>query len=393
MSNADSMSPPDSPLRSVHTDTLTQILKTHGVSVALTTYQAGHVVLFREENGTTNTHFRGCQRPMGLAHHRGRLALGVARELVQFRNMPDAWKPPEEGEPPTSPDACFMPRSLHVTGDIDIHEMAWGLPPQTSSDAVPDTETDWNELWFINTRFSCLCRLDHEHSFLPHWRPPFVRGLSPQDRCHLNGLGMVEGRPKYVTALGATDAAAGWRENKARGGVLIDLDSEEIISSGLSMPHSPRWYDGKLWLLESGDGSIGTVDLQTGKYEAICHLDGFTRGMDFLGPFAFVGISQVRESAVFSGIPITNRVEKRISGMSVVDLRSGQEVAFARFEDKVQEVFAVTVLPHRFPEMILLQDDLVSTTYSLSEESLCDVDWVDPPAAASEKSDQSASVD
>ena len=381
MSNADLTPNTDSPLRSVHTNTLTEILKTQGVSVALTTYQAGQVVLFREQNGTTNTHFRGCQRPMGLAHHRGRLALGVARELVQFYNMPDAWKPAKDGEPQTPPDACFMPRSVHVTGDIDIHEMAWGLPPQTTSDAAPHPDTDWNELWFINTRFSCLCRMDRDHSFLPHWRPPFVKGLSPQDRCHLNGLGMVDGRPKYVTALGATDAAAGWRENKARGGVLIDIDSEEIISCGLSMPHSPRWYDGKLWMLESGDGSIGTVDLQTGKYEAICHLDGFTRGMDFWGPFAFIGISQVRESAVFSGIPITQRLDKRISGLSVVDLRSGEEVAFARFEDQVQEVFAVTVLPHRFPEMVLLQDDLVSTTYSLSDESLQDVAWVDPPQA------------
>jgi len=203
---------------------------------------------------------------------------------------------------------------------------------------------------------------------------------------------MVDGRPKYVTALGATDEAGGWRDNKACGGVLIDLDSDEIICSGLSMPHSPRWYDGKLWLLESGDGSIGTVDLQTGKYEAICHLDGFTRGMDFLGPFAFIGISQVRESAVFSGIPITKRLEQRISGMSVVDLRSGQEVAFARFEDQVQEVFAVTVLPHRFPEMILLQDDLVSTTYSLSDESLRDVAWVDPAADDADKSDQPESA-
>ena len=118
MSNTDSTSHPASALRSVHTNTLTQILETHGVSVALTTYQAGHVVLFREENGTTNTHFRGCHRPMGLAHHRGRLALGVARELVQFSNMPDAWKAPKDGELPTRPDACFMPRSVHVTGDI-----------------------------------------------------------------------------------------------------------------------------------------------------------------------------------------------------------------------------------------------------------------------------------
>ena len=148
------------------------------------------------------------------------------------------------------------------------------------------------------------------------------------------------------------------------------------------MPHSPRWYDGRLWLLESGDGSLGTVDLATGKYEAVCHLDGFTRGLDFCGPFAFVGISQVRESAVFSGIPITERLDERICGMSVVDLQSGSEVAFVRFQDAVQEVFAVQVLPHRYPELLLPNDELVENTYALPDAWLSQVSWLDDAATS-----------
>ena len=142
-----------------------------------------------------------------------------------------------------------MPRRLHVTGDIDIHELAYD---------------QHHELWVVNTRFCCLCTLDADHSFAPRWRPPFVSALAPEDRCHLNGLGMVDGRPKYVTALGTTDTPGGWRANKASGGILMDLDTNEIVLRGLSMPHSPRWYQGQLWFLESGQGSLARADLPAG---------------------------------------------------------------------------------------------------------------------------------
>ncbi len=148
------------------------------------------------------------------------------------------------------------------------------------------------------------------------------RALEPTDRCHLNGLGMVDGRPRYVTALGETDEPAGWRANKARGGILMDVASGEVITRGLSMPHSPRWYAGRLWVCESGAGTFGFIDPNTGKYEPIAEVPGFTRGLDFAGNLAFVGLSQVRESAVFSGIPITERLteEERTCGVCVIDL-------------------------------------------------------------------------
>jgi uncharacterized protein (TIGR03032 family) len=233
-----------------------------------------------------------------------------------------------------------------------------------------------NDLWVVNTRFSCLCTIDGSASFAPRWRPPFVSALEPTDRCHLNGLGMVDGRPRYVTALGETDEPAGWRENKARGGIVMDVASGEVITRGLSMPHSPRWYGGRLWVRESGAGTFGFIELDTGKYVPIAEVPGFTRGVDFAGNLAFVGLSQVRESAVFSGIAITERLteEERTCGVCVIDLRSGQVIALLRFETAVQEVFAVTVLPgRRYPELINDDEKLLENSFVVPDAALADV--------------------
>jgi uncharacterized protein (TIGR03032 family) len=214
-------------------------------------------------------------------------------------------------------------------------------------------------LWFVNTRFSCLCTLDRVHSFVPRWQPPFITELAPDDRCHLNGLALVEGRPAFVTALGETDTPGGWRANKKDGGLLMEVATGAVLLRGLSMPHSPRWHDGKLWLLESGNGGIGTVAPESRRYERVAALPGFARGLDFAGDFAFVGLSQVRESAVFSGIPIAERpLQERCCGVWVLDITTGKTVAFVKFEDAVQEVFAVQVLPGvRFPDLINDEDD------------------------------------
>jgi uncharacterized protein (TIGR03032 family) len=148
-----------------------------------------------------------------------------------------------------------------------------------------------DELWIVNTRFSCLCTLHPDYSFVPRWRPPFVTALAAEDRCHLNGLAMVDGRPQYMTALGETDTPGGWRENKPHGGCLIDLPSGETVCRGLSMPHSPRWHDGRLWLLESGTGRLALVDLAAGRCRPVAELPGFARGLALVGPYAFIGLS------------------------------------------------------------------------------------------------------
>src|SRR3954451_3157067 len=230
------------PLRAVHTANFPGLLRQLAASLLVTTYQAGKLVMVRDEGGQLNTHYRSFQAPMGLALADGgaRLAIGTTTQVGESGDAPSVAR---RLEPAGTHDACYLPRSSHVTGNVLIHEMAYGAG---------------RELWFVNTRFSCLATLDSEASFTPRWRPPFVTELEPSDRCHLNGLGMVEGKPKYVTALGETDTPAGWRPNKARGGILMDVDSGAILCRGLSMPHSPRWYGGRLWGCESGLGAVGT---------------------------------------------------------------------------------------------------------------------------------------
>jgi uncharacterized protein (TIGR03032 family) len=344
-----------SPLRSVHTPSFAALLKQLGVSLVVSTYQAGKLVILRAEDDLVNTHFRAFNKPMGVAAGVRQLAVGTSWNIWEFRNMPDVAR---KLDPPGRHDGAYLPRAAHVTGDIDVHEMAFA----------------GEELWFVNTRFSCLCTRDADHSFVPRWRPGFVTALAPEDRCHLNGLGMHNDRPKYVTALGETDTAQGWRQNKANGGILVDVSTGEILLRGLSMPHSPRWYADRLWLLESGRGTIAIVDLASRCVEPIAELPGFTRGLDFYGPYAFIGLSQVRDSAVFSGIPITERLTERICGVWVVHIRSGRIVAFLRFEDAVQEIFAVCVLAGiRYPDVVSDDERWIASSYVIPDEALPDV--------------------
>jgi uncharacterized protein (TIGR03032 family) len=347
----------ESPLRAVHTPNFPGLLRQLGASLLVTTYQAGKLVMVRDEGDHLNTHFRSFPAPMGLALSGDRMAIGTSMQIWEFRDVPAVTTKLGPGHPH---DACFLPRQCHVTGNVQVHEMAWG----------------GEELWFVNTRFSCLCSLDPSYSFAPRWRPRFVTALEPTDRCHLNGLAMSDGRPRYVTALGATDSGASWRANKATGGVLLEVPSGEVVASGLSMPHSPRWHQGRLWLCESGAGTLGVVDQATGRYEPVAAVPGFTRGLDFAGGIAFVGLSQVRESAVFSGIPITERLSEseRTCGVCAVDLASGNVVALLRFESAVQEVFAVQVLPgKRYPDLINDDAKLLENSFVLPDEALRDV--------------------
>jgi uncharacterized protein (TIGR03032 family) len=290
-------------LRSVHTANFPEILSQLGISLVVSTYQAGKLIVLRADNGVINTHFRAYNKPMGIVADRQKMYIGTAYQIWELWNVPAV---AQKLDPPGKHDACYLPRKMHVTGDIDIHEMALVQ----------------NELWFVNTRFSCLCTLDGEHNFVPRWRPFFISAYDLSDRCHLNGLGIRDDKPKYVTALGATNMNQEWRQNKAFGGILMDVESNQILSQGLSMPHSPRWYANRLWVLESGRGSLAQIDPHSSKLETVIQLPGFTRGIDFWQDWAFIGLSKVRETAVFSGIPLTERVQERICGVWVVNLHT-----------------------------------------------------------------------
>ncbi len=343
-------------LSSVFTSNFPDILKQFNMSLIVSTYQAGKLILLRNENGTINTHFRNFNRPMGVAIKPNRLTIGCDNSIESYQNIPSLIDKLDDS---TKYDACYVPRLSLATGAIDIHEMAFG---------------EEDQLWFVNTRFSCLSTFDPEFSFCPQWRPHFVTGLGPDDRCHLNGLAMVNGKPKYVTALGETDSPQGWRDNKRDGGVLIDVEANKTIMKGLSMPHSPRWYNNQLWMLESGHGSLVRIDPAANKKITVSKTPGFTRGLDFVGPLAFIGLSQVRETAVFSDFPLLEQLKKRICGVHVVDIRNGETVAFVNFEGDVQEIFAVQALHNTaFPELMEREDELLHACYVIPDEALKDV--------------------
>ncbi|MDQ1431427.1 MAG: hypothetical protein QOF40_2029, partial [Actinomycetota bacterium] len=340
---------PEELFSSRHTQSFRVLLDTINSSLLITTYQAGRLIMVRSSPDGLNSHFRALPTPMGVAFDGRNLAIGTRSEVMVFQNQPALGA---RLEPPDAHDGCFVVRRRHTTGDIRVHDLAWGD----------------EELWVVNTRFSCLATLDEEHSFVPRWRPPFVSALAAEDRCHLNGLAVVDGAPKFVTVLGTTDDANGWRERKADGGALLDVPSGEVIAGGLSMPHSPRWHDGRLWVLESGRGALGVVDLETGAVECIAEVPGFARGLTFVGRYAVIGLSRVREHT-FDGLPLTrDRTDELQCGVWIVDTETGASVGHLAFDGLIQEIFEVALLPGlRYPELVEPGAPLADTAFVLPD--------------------------
>ncbi|MBM3693818.1 MAG: TIGR03032 family protein [Actinobacteria bacterium] len=346
--------PPEEVFGSSHTTSFPALLAELETSLLVSTYQTGHLIAFREADGVLNTHFRQFPSPMGMARHGQYLALGTRAEVVVFHNQPQSVHRLAD---PGPHDACFIPRTAYTTGDIRIHDLAYA----------------GGEPWIVNTRFSCLATLDGEHSFVPRWRPPFITALAPEDRCHLNGLCVVDDEPRFVTMLGMFDEKDGWRDRKLDGGVLMHVPSGEVVSAGMCMPHSPRWHAGRLWLLESGRGELVTVDLDTGERHRVGAVPGFARGLALVGPYAFIGLSQVREH-VFDDLPLTGEGVDRNCGVWVLDVRTGAIVAWAQFRGQVEEIFEVLALPGiRYPEIVEQGADLADGAFVLPDHVVGDV--------------------
>ena len=312
---------------------LVAILRHHRLSLLVTTYQAGKLVVIgtREDSPELMLSYRNLSSPMGVAvrPESDSLAVGVDDQVWQFRNVPAL---ADRLDPPRTYDACYLPRQAVYTGPIDAHEMAWC----------------GGDLWVVNTLFSCLCTLDGVHNFVPRWKPAFVTALAAEDRCHLNGLALMDGWPGYVTVLGETDTREGWRAGKSAGGCVIDIASGSTVVRGLSMPHSPRVRDGELLLLESGRGRLVRADRARSVVEPVAELPGYSRGLAFAGPYAFVGLSKFRQSSTpkstFGNLPISERTTPLSCGVSVVELSTGREVSRLEFHAGIDEIFDVQPL-------------------------------------------------
>jgi uncharacterized protein (TIGR03032 family) len=300
------------------------------LSVALTTYQVGklYFIGLKPDNGLS-VFERSFNRCMGLCTTPNGLYMSSLYQVWRFENVLEA------GQQQDGYDQLYVPQVGYTTGDLDIHDMAMG---------------DDARLVFVNTLFGCLATLSESHSFKPLWRPPFISKLAAEDRCHLNGLAMKDGQPAYVTAVSQSDVADGWREHRTGGGVVIDVTSNEIVCTGLSMPHSPRWHNGRLWLLNSGTGDFGYVDPESGRFESLCFCPGYMRGLSFHGHFALVGLSKPRHNKTFSGLALDDNLKSRNAearcGVQVIDLRTGDAVHWLRMEGVVEELYDVVALPN-----------------------------------------------
>ena len=326
-----------------------------GMSLAFTTYQAGKLFLLGvRPDGRLSVFERTFARSMGLGVSAdGRsLVLATQFQIHRFDNILPAGQFSPDGF-----DAIYAPHAGWVTGDVDAHDVGF------ASDGRP---------LFVNTKFSCLAAVSDSHSFRPIWTPPFVSRLAPEDRCHLNGLALEEGRPRYVTAVSRSDASDGWRDRRADGGVVIDVERNEIVAEGLSMPHSPRLYDGRLWLLNSGAGEFGFIDPQSGRFEALAFCPGYARGLAFVGRHAVIGLSMPRENRTFSGLPLDAALQARStdprSGLAIIDLDNGDMTGWVRIEGIVRELYDVAVLPGvRRPSLIGFRTDEVRYVLSIDQ--------------------------
>ncbi len=312
-------------------------------ALAISTYQAGKVALTGWDGRQVSLLMRKFDKPLGLTVSGDRIALATRHDLWVFANSTSLAYEYLKDQPGRY-DALFLPRATYHTGDLNTHDL---------------TILD-NEIYLAATRFSCLAKLSYDFSFIPVWKPRFVTDIVPEDRCHLNGIAVREGRPRYMTALGTTDKAGAWRERKANGGVLIDIETDEIVLDGLAMPHSPRWHEGRLWALNSGAGELLVVDPQNGRSEVVCRLPGYLRGLCFHGPYALVGMSKIRERHIFGGLPVQQEYEALLCGVAVVDLRSGLQAGMFEFTAGCEELYDVQFLPGiRRPTILNLEKPAV----------------------------------
>jgi uncharacterized protein (TIGR03032 family) len=310
-------------IRCSHSESLPALLAQLRLSVLISTYQTGHLVAVSAREGRLALAFHQFERAMGIAVKPGTIAVCTRKQVWFLRDAPDI-----AAKLPGKPDACFLARTSHFTDDIEAHEAAWV----------------GREFWIVNTLFSCLCALHPHYSFAPRWRPPFISALRPEDRCHLNGVAIVDGQPRYVTALAETDTPSGWRAVKNTGGCLIEVPSGRIVSRGLSLPHSPRAEGSRLYFLHSGQGELAVADTKTGQPTSVAPVPGISRGLALHGGYAFIGLSKARPA--LEGVPIVAERDKLRCGLWVIHLQTGTVAAHLEFHTGVEEIFDVQVLPN-----------------------------------------------
>lgn len=330
-----------------YTPQIPEMLNKLRCSIALSTYQAGKLVLIspHPDNEKLISLPRSFQKPMGIAIQGDHMVLSLKDEVITFQNSKElATHYPNK---PHTYDNLWVPRMTFYTGQVDMHDIGFGK----------------DGIYAINTSFSCICKIDGNYNFTPIWKPPFIDKIQQGDLCHLNGMVIKDGVPKYTTALGMTNTPGAWRENIVDGGVLMDVESNEIILDGLAMPHSPKMYNGDLYLLTSANGEFIKVDVQNKTYEVIKKFEGFCRGLSIYKDYAFIGFSKLRKnSSTFAKLKFSDKAN--FAGVKIVHIPTKAEVGEIIYQTSVDEIYEVSVLPE------MLRPNILNTINELHKFSL-----------------------
>ncbi|MEO1641949.1 MAG: TIGR03032 family protein [Pseudomonadota bacterium] len=343
----------------LHSQGLPDWLSEQNVSLALSTYQAGRLMMLgRKPDGTLRAHERLIEQCQGIWTDGQTLWTSGLHTLWRFEHSEEAARYVGNGV-----DRQFVPREGRVTGQIDIHDIGVGNIAQFGGE-------DRVSPIFVCTAFNCLATYSQTHSFRPLWKPDFISAIVGEDRCHLNGLAMEDGTARYVSAISRSDVADGWRERRRDGGVIIDVASQEIVADDFSMPHSPRLYQGVLWVLDSGRGALCKVDIETGERVEVAFCPGYARGLSFVGKYAVIGLSKPRNNQTFEDLDLEDLLKAKDTaprcGLIIVDTETGQTIEWLRFEHTIQELYDVAILEGiAQPELTGFRDDTIKQRVSV----------------------------
>lgn len=334
------------PFTFTYTAQLAAMLKKLKFSIAITTYQAGKVIFISPLDDITFTSLpRSFSKPMGMDIVGDKLVIATKDEVILFENSKDLAKhyPAKQN----TYDTLYIPRITFYTGNVDMHDIAFGT----------------DGIWAINTSFSCLCKVNGNFNFVPVWKPPFISALVSEDRCHLNGLVLKEGKPKYVTGLGQTDTAKGWKDQIVTGGFLMDIETNECLLENLPMPHSPLLYKGDLYLLLSASSELIKVNVQSKTYEVIIKLDGFCRGLDIQNDLVIIGVSKIRKSSsTFEKLSFSETID--FAGLKFFHLPTKSLVGDINYQCNVEEIYEVKIMADT------QRPNIMNTTDPLHKHSL-----------------------
>ncbi len=303
------------------------------ISLAVTSYQSGRLYLLgRNLKGGLMINEQFFQKAMGLHYREGTLYMATLADIYRMQNILRANEVMDEQF-----SDCFVPRTAHLTGILDAHDLG---------------VTEDGRILFVSTLYNCIAEVSDIHAFKPFWKPHFISDIVAEDRCHLNGMAMENGAARYVTAVSKSNTIDGWRDRRADGGIIIDVEKNEIVCEGLSMPHSPRLYQDRLWVLNSGTGELGWIDFSLSnlgeRFQPVAFCPGFVRGLAFDKQYAFVGLSKPRYER-FEGLALDGKLAAADSepwcGVQVIDLGTGTCVDWFRIDGQIGELYDVEVIP------------------------------------------------